>query len=123
MARHRRWRATAAAQARARELRKRQTPAERALWSRLRKKQLLGYKFRRQHPIGCFIVDFCCARVKLVVEIDGESHASQVEYDDSRTAHLEEQGYIVIRFTNDQVLRHSSAVLGEITRVLGELTL
>ena len=120
MASHRRWRATAAAQERARELRKQPTPAEQALWDRLRNKRLLGFKFRRQHPIDCYITDFCCARAQLVVEIDGESHASQAEHDDSRTAHLEDLGYTVIRFTNEQVLGCPQAVLDEIARALGE---
>jgi very-short-patch-repair endonuclease len=107
---------------RARELRKQQTPAEQALWAKLRRRQLLGLKFRRQHPIDCFIVDFYCARAKLVVEIDGHGHASQVEHDDSRTAHLEELGCTVIRFTNHQVVYHPHVVLGEIARVLVSLT-
>ena len=71
MNKRRRWRATEAAQRKARELRRRQTPAEQALWARLRGRQLLGLKVRRQHPIDCYIVDFFCARAKLVVEVDG----------------------------------------------------
>jgi very-short-patch-repair endonuclease len=82
---------------------------------------LRGLKFRRQHPIDCFIVDFYCARARLVVEIDGHSHASQVEYDDLRTAHLEELGYTVIRFSNEQVHRHPDAVLDEIAQAVDNL--
>jgi very-short-patch-repair endonuclease len=122
MGNRKRWRTTEVVQERARELRRQQTPAERKLWARLRGKKLLGFKFRRQHPIGRFIVDFCCAQAKLVVEIDGDSHASQVEYDDSRTAHLEGHGYTVLRFTNEQVHRHLDAILDEIARVLDDVT-
>jgi len=121
MTNHKRWRASEAIQQRTKELRREQTPAEQKLWARLRGKQLLGFKSRRQHPIGRFIVDFCCARSKLVIEIDGDSHAVQVEYDDSRTAHLEEIGYTVVRFTNEQVHRHLDAVLTEIVQILDRL--
>ena len=82
---------------------------------------MLGFKFRRQHPIDCTIVDFFCARAKLIVELDGGWHASQAEYDDSRTAHLEELGHTVIRFANEQVIRDADAVLDKISRVLCEL--
>jgi very-short-patch-repair endonuclease len=116
MTQRKRWRTTEAVQQRARELRREQTPAERRLWARLRRKQLYGLRFRRQHPIGSFIVDFCCVAHKLVVEIDGHSHGAQVEYDETRTAWLEERGYKVVRFTNDQVHRHLDAVLAEIAR-------
>jgi very-short-patch-repair endonuclease len=75
---------------------------------------LSGYKFRRQHAIGRFIVDFCCAEARLVVEIDGDSHAEQVEYDANRTAWLAEQGYRVLRFTNRDIHRQFAAVAEEI---------
>ena len=103
-------RASPAIRARARELRQPQTPAERTLWSRLRNRQL-GPKFRRQHPIGRFIVDFYCAQAKLAIEIDGDTHADQVEYDAERTAWLAEQGVRVVRFTNRQVHRQIEDVL------------
>ena len=96
---------------RARELRQPQTPAEQRLWARLRDRQLGEFKFRRQHPIGRFIVDFCCADRQLVVEIDGDSHAEQVEYDQARTEWLCEQGYSVIRFSNQAVWRQIEAVI------------
>lgn len=92
-------------------MRQPQTPAERTLWARLRDRRLSGLKFRRQHPIGRFIVDFCCPARRLAVEIDGDSHAEQAEYDAARTAWLVEQGYAVIRFTNQEVHRHIEAVL------------
>ena len=122
MTQRKRWRTTEAIQQRARELRREQTPAEQKLWTRLRRKQLYGLKFRRQHPIGPFIVDFCCVAHKLVVEIDGPSHDAQAEYDEARTARLVEQGYKVVRFTNEQVQHHLDAVLAEIARQCDILT-
>ena len=116
MTKHKRWRTTAAIQRRARELRRPQTPAEQKLWARLRNRQLGGLKFRRQHPIGRFILDFCCVKRKLAIELDGPSHASQVEYDRDRTAWLEQKGYKVIRFTNAQVHHNLEGVLLEIAR-------
>ena len=94
----------------ARELRQPQTPAEQKLWSRLRNRQLNGYKFRRQHPIDRFIIDFYCDEAKLCIEIDGDSHAEQIEYDQARTAYLNEVGYTVIRFTNREVFNQCEAV-------------
>ena len=101
---------------RSRSLRHPQTPAESKLWSRLRGCQLVGLKFRRQHPIGAFIVDFYCASHRLVVEIDGESHAAQVEYDRARTDWLQANGYRVIRFTNAEVNHQLESVLEAILR-------
>ena len=119
MANHKRWRTTAAIQDRARELRREQTPAEQQLWARLRNKQLYGLKFRRQHPIGRFIADFSCVSERLVVELDGDSHSTQEEYDQERTAWLEDRGYRVIRFANRQIERQLDAVLAEIARQCG----
>jgi len=96
---------------RARELRQPQTRAETILWRQLRDKRLKGLKFRRQHPIGPFVVDFCCLEHQLVVEIDGDTHATQIEYDEERTEWLETQGYRVIRFTNQEVYCQLPAVL------------
>jgi very-short-patch-repair endonuclease len=103
--------------ARARELRQPQTPAETTLWRVLRNRSL-QYKFRRQHPIDRFIIDFYCAQAKLCIEIDGSSHLepSQAEYDAARTAYLEESGYSVIRFTNEDVRYHLDAVVKGIIR-------
>ena len=119
MADHKRWRTTAAIQNRAKELRREQTPAEQRLWARLRHKQLHGLKFRRQHPIGRFITDFCCLSERLVVELDGDSHSQQEGYDQERTAWLESRGYRVVRFANRQVERQLDAVLAEIARWCG----
>ena len=84
------------------ELRKNLTPAERKLWAYLRNHQLNGLDFRRQHALGPFIVDFCCPAVKLTIEIDGASHADQVDYDTCRTQWLSEHGWRELRFTNRQ---------------------
>jgi very-short-patch-repair endonuclease len=119
MPKHKRWRTTADIQERAKELRRDQTPAEQKLWARLRARQLFGLKFRRQHPIGRFIVDFCCVSHKLVVEIDGDSHAAQPAYDQARTAWLEQHRYQVPRFTNREVSRQIVAVLEAIARACG----
>jgi very-short-patch-repair endonuclease len=99
-------------QSRAKELRRELTPAEKQLWARLRNGQINGAQFRRQHAVGTYIVDFFCARSKLVIEVDGDSHADQVEYDAQRTAWLNEQKhYCVIRFTNREVMTNLDAVL------------
>ncbi len=104
---------------RARELRRALTPAEQRLWQYLRSGQLAGYGFRRQHPVGPFIVDFFCPVVKLVIELDGDSHAEQLKYDAERTRWLEEQkGCQVIRFTNEQVQHDIEAVVEAISAVL-----
>lgn len=106
---------------RAREFRQPLTPAEADLWRALRGRNLSGYKFRRQHPIDRFIVDFYCAEKKLVIEVDGDVHATQEAYDAARTEWLEAQGYIVIRFTNTDVLKNPDRVAAEILRRLEEL--
>ena len=112
--RTRRIRTSAAVQQRAKELRQRMTPAEKALWQRLRAKQLNGLKFRRQHPLGPFIADFYCAAYRLVVEIDGGIHETQAERDQARTEQFEAYGYRVIRFNNAQVEQDIETVLAEI---------
>ncbi len=78
------------------------TSAERILWERLRNKQVLNLRFRRQHPIDIFIADFYCHQVRLVIEVDGKIHESQKEYDIGRSAELERYYIKVIRFTNEE---------------------
>ncbi|MHC1784413.1 MAG: endonuclease domain-containing protein [Anaerolineaceae bacterium] len=97
----------------ARKLRDNQTDAEKLLWQELRDSQLKGMKFRRQSPIGRFIVDFYCAEKKLVIEVDGDTHCTpeQMAYDAARTAWLEEQGMRVARITNIDVMENLDAVL------------
>ena len=89
---------------RARELRRNQTDAELRLWGYLRARRLLGAKFRRQVPIGRYIVDFLCKELGLIVEADGGQHTEQEIYDARRTAWLEAQGYTVIRFWNVDIM-------------------
>ncbi|MEB3885425.1 endonuclease domain-containing protein [Lyngbya sp. CCY1209] len=98
----------------ARDLRKQLTPAEAKLWQALRRRQLAGLKFRCQHPIGRFIVDFYCASCKLAIEVDGEIHTQQKDYDEARTEQLEVFGYQVLRFSNQEVLNNLPAVLSRI---------
>ena len=97
------------------------THAETPLWNRLKNKQL-GVKFRRQHPIDIFIVDFYCHACKLVVEIDGDIHKFQHEYDVGRTAEMQRYGIQVIRFTNEDVELHIEQVVERIKHVLAERT-
>lgn len=104
---------------RARQLRRNMTDAERVLWSRLRKRQLEGYRFRRQYPLGRYIVDFICLQQRLVIEIDGGQHNDQQTYDDMRTTWLEAQGYRVLRFWNNDVLDYTEAVVEIIAAALG----
>src|SRR5262249_7534924 len=87
----------------ARRLRRSVTVVERLLWRRLRDRQLDGHKFRRQHPLGPYVLDFFCEARKLVIEIDGGQHADQVQHDERRTRWLEERGCRVIRFWNNDV--------------------
>jgi very-short-patch-repair endonuclease len=100
----------------ARELRAEQTPAEHILWEELRNRRLDGIKFRRQYPVGSHILDFVCIDRRLVVELDGAHHAEadQARYDQERTAHLEQYGYRVIRFSNNAVLSNLDTVLDQI---------
>ena len=105
---------------RARKLRQRSTDTEKIIWNELRNRKLLGFKFRRQHPIYQFIADFYCHDAKLVVELDGEIHNTDEhkEYDDNRTAEMENLGLTVIRFTNEQVENDLDRVLTEIKRTI-----
>ena len=98
----------------AKKLRKNMTDAERLLWQHLRNRELGGYKFRRQRPIGPYIVDFVCLEKRLVVEVDGGQHAGQVELDTKRSGYLKEKGYRVMRFWNNEVLQETESVLAVI---------
>jgi very-short-patch-repair endonuclease len=98
------------AQMRAIELRHRLTETEQRLWRHLKLRQLLGFKFRRQVPIGPYIADFSCVEAKLIVELDGGQHVESA-HDIRRSAYLETQGFRVLRFWNDQVFKETDAVL------------
>jgi very-short-patch-repair endonuclease len=95
---------------RARKLRADSTYAEDKLWARLKGRSLGGFKFRRQVPIGRFFADFACHEAMLVVEIDGDHHAEQQDYDENRTAVLQTFGYEVVRFASNDVLFGSRSV-------------
>ena len=103
---------------RAKELRNNPTEAERILWQHLRFRQFGGYKFRRQQPLGNYIVDFVCLGKRLVVEVDGGQHNSQHSYDERRDAWLEQQGFRVLRFWNNEVLQNVEGVKGAIWQAL-----
>jgi len=103
----------------ARQNRSNPTKAERTIWREiLRKRQFARYKFLRQKPIGGYIVDFYCAELRLVIEIDGESHAESVEYDRERTKFLNSLGLRVVRYTNHEVLNNLEGVYDDLMRRL-----
>lgn len=95
----------------ARTLRKSETDAERKIWQLLRSRSLKGVKFRRQHPIGPYIIDFICINAKLIIELDGSQHLQQQTYDEQRTMFLEQAGYRVIRFWDNDVLLQTERVM------------
>ena len=101
----------------ARKLRQSSTDAERRMWSALRDRRLIRYKFRRQHPVGNFIVDFACTEQRLVIEVDGGQHADDPT-DARRTAWLQNQGWKVIRFWNNDVLTNTTGVIERILQAL-----
>ena len=103
---------------RSRALRKNATDAERILWHHIRRRQLNGHRFRRQQPIGPYFVDFFCYEKRLVVEIDGGQHSARREYDEQRTLWLEQKGFRVLRFWNDEVMNRSEVVLEAILEAL-----
>ncbi|KTE07107.1 endonuclease domain-containing protein [Sphingopyxis sp. H115] len=104
-----------------RELRLNATPAERALWAQLSARKVSGVRFNRQFPIGPFICDFVSRSARLVIEVDGGQHAVDVEKDQARTAFLQSQGYRVIRFWNNDVLKRVEGVVSEIKLVLADM--
>ncbi|MCF8052210.1 MAG: DUF559 domain-containing protein [Desulfobacterales bacterium] len=106
----------------ARGLRKRMTEGERALWSRLRAKQVGGVQFYRQKPIGPYIVDFYCPKARLIIEVDGSQHREKdgEEKDQLRDAYLEKEGLYVMRFNSREVLKETDAVMERIDQVVRE---
>ncbi|MFC2101962.1 endonuclease domain-containing protein [Bacteroidota bacterium] len=107
---------------RAKELRGNMTAAERLLWSEISNGKIDGYRFKSQHPIDRFIVDFYCHKARLVIEIDGEVHheEEQFERDEGRTAELQEFGLGVLRFTNQEVLEDIENVLKIIQQIVSK---
>ena len=110
--------ATAAQREFARQLRINLTECERLLWRQLRNRQLAGYKFRRQHPLPPYVLDFYCAELQLAVELDGGQHYDEAGQatDRRRTDYLRRQGLEVMRFSNLDVLQNLDAVLAELLR-------
>jgi adenine-specific DNA-methyltransferase len=104
---------------RARTLRRNMTDAEQSFWRRVRDRRFGGLKFRRQAPIGSYIADFLCFERKLIVELDGGQHVEKSAYDENRTHFLEKQGYQVIRFWDNDVLKNMDGVLLELACVCG----
>ena len=107
---------------RARELRKDQTEAEKIIWEKLRDSQT-GHKIRRQHPIGPFVADFICIGNKLIIELDGVIHNFQKERDEARTYFLNDLGYEVIRFSNDDVMKNTDSIVRKIKEILDKKVL
>ncbi len=105
----------------ARQLRKQQTKTEHIVWQHIRAKRLKGLKFKRQQPLGNYIVDFICFEASLIIEIDGGQHAENKEYDKQRDDWLQTQGYKVLRFWNNDVLTNFEGVYDSICAYLTEV--
>ncbi len=103
---------------RAHDLRHVPTQGETKLWSRLRSHHFKDVHFRRQHPIGNYIVDICAPRQKLVIELDGSQHLDRERRDEARSSYLRSRGYRVLRFWNDDVLNNIEGVIAEIEKEL-----
>ena len=104
----------------AKSLRNTLTYLERLLREKLKGKQICGLRFRRQHPISFFIVDFYCHEARLVIEVDGEIHVDKIDYDDGRSAEMEKFGIKVIRFTNLEVENIIEKVIKRIEAIVNE---
>jgi very-short-patch-repair endonuclease len=105
---------------RARELRRDGSRAEKICWNLIRDRRISGVKFRRQHPIGRYFADFACVSKKLVIEIDGEHHAFQIEADTERTAMMERQGWRVMRFWANEVVQNPEGIWSAIEIALND---
>jgi very-short-patch-repair endonuclease len=104
---------------RARELRRDVSRAERKVWQFLRGRGIGGAKFRRQYPIGSYFADFACLSRKLVIEVDGDHHAFQVEADARRTAAMQREGWRVVRFWANEVVQNPEGIWAENEQVVG----
>ena len=115
--------ATAETKARAAELRKSMTYAEKVLWQQLRNRKMEGLKFRRQHPVSIFIIDFYCHEKKLAIEVDGGIHlsADKKEWDENRTFELNDLGINVLRLSNEEVVDSTQKAIERIKAYLGSL--
>jgi very-short-patch-repair endonuclease len=104
----------------AHELRRNMTEAEKLLWKELKNRRIFKTRFRRQHPIDIFIVDFYCHEFKLAIELDGEIHLKKevAEYDDGRTHDINKLGITILRFTNDQVFTEKDNIIRDILKLI-----
>jgi very-short-patch-repair endonuclease len=105
----------------ARHLRRQQTDAEHSLWRLLRDRRLIQLKFRRQQPIGPYFADFYCSRARLIIELDGSQHQEHIAYDQARTEFLEREGYSVLRFWDNDVLRSPEGVISLIQQSCSQI--
>lgn len=105
----------------ARHLRQQQTDCEDLLWLRLRAHRLFGLKFRRQQPVGPYVVDFFCPEHRLIVELDGGQHMDRAEHDGERDAWLRGDGYVVLRYWNNEVMTNLEGILEDVARHAGVL--
>ena len=106
----------------ARLLRNNMTEAEKIIWDKLKNRNVFKARFRRQHPIGIFIVDFYCHECKLAIEIDGEIHLKNevIEYDDGRSHDIEKYGIKILRFTNNEVFNGLNNIIEKILRATAD---
>jgi adenine-specific DNA-methyltransferase len=102
----------------AQDLRQNPTDAERHLWNQLRRRQMSGYKFRRQRPVGPYVCDFVCLEASVVIELDGSQHVEQAAYDSRRDDFLRAKGFRVLRFWNHDVLAQTESTLETIFEAL-----
>ncbi|MEI7752126.1 MAG: endonuclease domain-containing protein [Candidatus Omnitrophota bacterium] len=102
----------------ARKLRQNQTDVKKKLWFLLRDRRLLGFKFRRQQPIGKYVADFCCFEQKLIVEVDGGQHSIAANRDEERTSALKRNGFRVLRFWNHEIQQNIEGVLAAVDAAL-----
>jgi len=102
----------------AKRLRSNMTDVEKKIWMQLRAKRFFGYKFYRQVPLGKYIPDFLCYEPKLIIELDGGQHAEQINYDQKRDAFFKEQGFMILRFWNNEVMQNMDGVLSVIIESL-----
>jgi very-short-patch-repair endonuclease len=105
----------------ARQMRVTMTPAEELLWSAIRRRQMDNLRFRKQHPIGRYIADFCCPERKLIIELDGNVHDDRKEYDKNRDEYLRGCGYRIVRFSNDDVLSRLEKKMKSLCDIANEI--
>ncbi|TXH33498.1 MAG: endonuclease domain-containing protein [Rhodospirillaceae bacterium] len=108
---------------RARKLRREPTDAENKLWSLLRRRQIDGHHFRKQVPIGDFVVDFACLKMRLIIEVDGGQHALRQQQDAQRSEYLMKLGYQILRFWNNDILQNPEGVLGRLREALDKASM